>query len=185
MRNRLWRAMQKPLRAAAVIVLVAAGGAASTGVRAADTVKIGFSMPLTGPLASNGKAILTAYQMWQEDVNAKGGLLGRRVELVHYDDQSNPTLVPAIYAKLLDIDKVDLVISSYGTNMTMPAMPVVMPKNLVLMSLFALAVNERFNYRNYFSMFPAGPDAVHDISRAFFEIAKEHHPQLQSAASCG
>jgi ABC-type branched-subunit amino acid transport system substrate-binding protein len=124
MRNRLWHAIQKSLRAAAVIVLVATGGAAGSGVRAADNVKIGFSMPLTGPLASNGKAILTAYQMWQEDVNAKGGLLGRKVELVHYDDQSNPTLVPAIYAKLLDIDKVDLVVSSYGTNMTMPAMPV-------------------------------------------------------------
>src|SRR5260370_41969754 len=104
--NRLWRAIRKSLHAAAVIVLAATGGAASSGVRAADNVKIGFSMPLTGPLASNGKAILTAYQMWQEDVNAKGGLLGRKVELVHYDDQSNPTL---IYAKLLDIDKVDLV----------------------------------------------------------------------------
>ena len=85
--NRLWRAIQKSLRATAVIVLAATGSAAGSGVRAADTVKIGFSMPLTGPLASNGKAILTAYQMWQEDVNAKGGLLGRRVELVHYDDQ--------------------------------------------------------------------------------------------------
>jgi branched-chain amino acid transport system substrate-binding protein len=185
MRNRLWHAIQKSLRAAAVIVLMATGGAAGSGVRAADNVKIGFSMPLTGPLASNGKAILTAYQMWQEDVNGKGGLLGRKVELVHYDDQSNPTLVPAIYAKLLDIDKVDLVVSSYGTNMTMPAMPVVMPKNLVLMSLFALAVNEQFNYRNYFSMFPVGPDAVHDISRGFFEIAKEQRPHLQTVAIVG
>ena len=85
--NRLWRAIQKSLRATAVIVLVATGAPASSVVSAADTVKIGFSMPLTGPLASNGKAILAAYQMWQEDVNAKGGLLGRRVELVHYDDQ--------------------------------------------------------------------------------------------------
>jgi len=93
--------------------------------------------------------------------------------------------MPAIYAKLLDIDRVDLVMSSYGTNMTMPAMPVVMPKNLVLMSLFALAVNEQFNYRNYFSMFPAGPDAVHDISRGFFEIAKEQQPRLQTVAIVG
>ena len=43
-----------------------------------------------------------------------------RVEFVYYDDQSNPTLVPAIYAKLLDIDRIDLVIASYGTNMTLP-----------------------------------------------------------------
>ena len=106
-----------------------AGTIAASAVWAADAIKIGFSMPLTGGLASNGKAILTAYQMWKEDINAKGGLLGRDVELVYYDDQSNPALVPAIYAKLLDVDKIDLVISSYGTNMTMPVMPVVIPKN--------------------------------------------------------
>jgi len=67
---------------------------------AAEPIKIGFSMPLTGGLASNGKAILAAYQMWEEDINAKGGLLGRPVKLIYYDDQSNPSLVPAIYAKL-------------------------------------------------------------------------------------
>src|SRR5215468_10772269 len=132
------------LRIAAVSVWGLAGTIAS--VWAADAIKIGFSMPLTGGLASNGKAILTAYQMWKEDINAKGGLLGRDVELVYYDDQSNPALVPAIYAKLLDVDKIDLVISSYGTNMTMAVMPVVIPKNRVVMSLFALAVNDEFKY---------------------------------------
>ena len=173
------------MSAAALNALVAVGAILSSPVKAADAIKIGFSMPLTGGLASNGKAILTAYQMWQDDINAKGGLLGRKVELIHYDDQSNPALVPAIYAKLLDVDKIDLVISSYGTNMTMPAMPVIMPRNRVLMSLFALAVNEEFKYRNYFSMFPAGPDAVHDISRGYFEIAKEQQPRLQTVAIIG
>ena len=81
---------------------------------------------------------------------------GATVELVYYDDQSNPAHVPPIYAKLLDVDKIDLVISSYGTNMTMPVMPVVIPKNRVVMSLFALAVNDEFKYPYYFSMFPAG-----------------------------
>src|SRR6266581_2611316 len=74
-------------------------GSVTPRAQAADPIKIGFSMPLTGGLASNGKAILTAYQMWEEDVNAKGGLLGRPIKLVYYDDQSNPTLVPGIYAK--------------------------------------------------------------------------------------
>ena len=170
-------------RAAAVIIVAALGAIAASAAGAAEPVRIGFSMPLTGGLASNGKAILTAYQMWTEDINAKGGLLGRKIELVFYDDQSNPALVPGIYAKLLDLDKVDLVISSYGTNMSMPAMPVVMPKNMVLMSLFALALNKQFNYPNYFSMFPAGPDAVHEISRGFFEIAKERN--LQTVAILG
>ena len=80
---------------------------------------------LTGGLASNGKAILAAYQMWEEDINAKGGILGRPVKLIYYDDHSNPSLVPAIYAKLFDVDKIDLAFTSYGTNLSVPSMPVV------------------------------------------------------------
>jgi branched-chain amino acid transport system substrate-binding protein len=151
--------------------------------RAAGPIKIGFSMPLSGALASTGKAILAAYQMWEEDVNAKGGLIGRPVKLVYYDDQSNPTLVPAIYAKLFDVDKVDVMLSSYGTNLTAPVMPVAIPRNLVVMGLFALAINDQFNYPYYFSMFPAGPDAVHEFSRGYFEIAREQ--KLQTVAIVG
>src|SRR5271165_4978391 len=92
---------------------------------AADPIKVGFSMALTGAFAGNGKAALLATQMWAEDQNAKGGLLGRPVELVYYDDQSNPSQVPGIYTKLLDVDKVDLVISGYGTTIIGPAMPVI------------------------------------------------------------
>src|SRR6266481_6690291 len=141
--------------AAALALLASVGGASAA--RAVEPIKIGFSMPLTGGLASNGKAILAAYQMWEEDINAKGGrLLGRPVKLIYYDDQSNPSLVPAIYAKLFDIDKIDLVFTSYGTNLSVPSMPVVIPRNYVLLGLFALAVNSEFNYPYYFSMFPAG-----------------------------
>jgi branched-chain amino acid transport system substrate-binding protein len=156
---------------------------AVAGARAAEPIKIGFSMPLSGALASTGKAILAAYQMWEEDVNAKGGLIGRKVQLVFYDDQSNPTQVPAIYAKLFDVDKVDLVFSSYGTNLTAPVMPVAMPRNVVVMGLFALAINDQFNHPYYFSMFPAGPDAVHEFSRGYFEIAREQ--KLQTVAIVG
>jgi branched-chain amino acid transport system substrate-binding protein len=81
---------------------------------AADPIKIGFGMALTGGLAGNGKAALIAIQIWAEQVNAKGGLLGRPVQLVYYDDQTNPATVPGIYTKLLDVDKVDLVISGYA-----------------------------------------------------------------------
>jgi branched-chain amino acid transport system substrate-binding protein len=154
-----------------------------SGARAAEPLKIGFSMPLTGALATTGKAILAAYQMWEEDVNAKGGLIGRKVQLVFYDDQSNPTQVPAIYAKLFDVDKVDLIFSSYGTNLTAPVMPVAVPRNVVVMGLFALAINDQFHYPYYFSMFPAGPDAVHEFSRGYFEIAREQ--KLQTVAIVG
>src|SRR5712671_2549680 len=58
--------------------------------RAAEPVTIGFGMALTGGLAAAGKTALLAMQIWQEDINAKGGLLGRPVKLVYYDDQSTP-----------------------------------------------------------------------------------------------
>ncbi len=85
-------------------------------VPAADAppITIGFSMSLSGGLAPNGKAALLAMQIWAADTNAQGGLLGRPVKLDYYDDQSNPAQVPGIYTKLLDVDKVDLVISSYA-----------------------------------------------------------------------
>lgn len=154
--------------AALVVALVAIG---YPSARAADPIKIGFSMPLTGGLASEGQGIIVTYQLWREEINAKGGLLGRPIQLVYYDDQSNPSLVPGIYAKLLDVDKVDLLLSSYGTNLTAPVLPVVIPRKRVLMSLFALAVNDEFNYPYYFSMFPGGPDGIREFSRGFFEIA--------------
>ena len=75
-----------------------------------EPIKIGFSMALTGPLGPNGKQALLGMKIWAEEINAKGGLLGRPVKLVYYDDQSNPSTVPGIYTKLLDVDKVDLVV---------------------------------------------------------------------------
>src|SRR5438132_7999036 len=90
-----------------------------------EPIKIGFGMSLTGPLAANGKQALLGMKIWEEETNAAGGLLGRPVKLIYYDDQSNPSTVPGIYTKLLDVDKVDLVLSGYATNMVAPAMPVI------------------------------------------------------------
>src|SRR5437879_10686447 len=178
-----WRTTSRRALMAAALLLPAGVIFGASAAKAAEPIKVGSSMPLTGGLASNGKAILAAYQMWEEDINAKGGLLGRPVKLIYYDDQSNPSLVPAIYAKLFDIDKIDLVFTSYGTNLSVPSMPVVIPRNYVLLGLFALAVNSEFNYPYYFSMFPAGPDAMREFSRGYFEIAKEQ--KLQTVAIAG
>src|SRR5207247_10699220 len=86
--------------------LVAAGllfGILAAGpAGAAEPIKIGFGMGLTGGLAASGKAALLGMKIWEEEVNAKGGLLGRPVKLVYYDDQSNPATVPGIFTKLLD-----------------------------------------------------------------------------------
>jgi branched-chain amino acid transport system substrate-binding protein len=150
--------------------------------RAADPIKIGFSMALTGALASGGKVMLITLKMWEEEVNARGGLLGRPVQLVYYDDQSNGSLVPGIYTKLLDVDKVDLVVSSYATNVAAPAMPVVMQRNKVFLSLFCIAMNTEFKYSRYFSMHPAGPNPKPAYSEGFFKVAMAQNPKPQTLA---
>jgi len=169
--------------ATGVIALAAASGSLlSFAAQAAQPLKIGFSMALSGGLAGAGKAALIAMEIWRDDINKKGGLLGRPVEFVYYDDATNPSTVPGIYTKLLDVDKVDLVVSSYGTNEISPAMPIVMRKKLVFPSLFGLAVNDQFNYDRYFQIMPAGPQPKLDWSRGFFELAKAQHPKPQTVA---
>jgi branched-chain amino acid transport system substrate-binding protein len=171
--------------AAAGAVLLAAGLAAGHMPAAAQSeqpIKIGFSMSLTGPLAANGKQALLGARIWAEEVNAKGGLLGRKVELVNYDDQSNPSNVPGIYTKLLDVDKVDLVVSAYATNMVAPAIPVVMQKNKTFVSLFALAANSEFHYPRYFSMLPSGPTPKESFTEGFFQVAAAQNPKPKTIA---
>src|SRR5262245_14076762 len=121
------------------IVALVVAGTGTFVVQAADPIKIGFGMALTGGLSANGKPALLAVQIWKDDVNKKGGLLGRPVELVYYDDQTNPATVPGIYTKLLDVDKVDLVISGYGTNLIAPLMPIAMERKLTITGIFGLA----------------------------------------------
>ncbi len=157
----------------------AAGVAAS---QSANPIRIGLGMAVTGPLAANGKSALLAMQIWEETVNARGGLLGRPVKLVYYDDQSNPSNVPALYTKLLDIDKVDLIISGYATNMVAPALPIAIARNKVFIGLIGLAVNAEYGYSRYFAMHPAGPSPKAATTRGFFEIAMEQTPKPQTVA---
>ena len=124
-------------------------------------------------------------QIWQDDVNAKGGLLGRPVKLVYYDDQSNPPTVPGIYTKLLDVDKVDLIVSGYGTNLIAPAMPVAIQHDRLFLGLFGMAVNAEFHYPKYFSMLPTGPDPTHAFSEPFFKVALRGNPRPKTVAIVG
>ncbi len=145
-------------------------------------IKIGFSLALTGPLAPNGKQALLGARIWQEEINAKGGLLGRKVEFINYDDQSNPANIPGIYTKLLDIDKVDLVNGPYGTNLVAPAIPIVMQKGKVLIGLFALDGNKEFHYSRYFSMISAGPNPSRSFTDGYFEVAAQQTPKPETVA---
>jgi branched-chain amino acid transport system substrate-binding protein len=157
----------------------------ATGAFAADPIRIGFGMSLTGPNAGAGKMFLVGREIWRDEINAKGGLLGRPIEFVYYDDQSNPSLVPGIYAKLLDVDKVDLVVSPFATNQIAPAMPVVMQKKMTFMALFGTGVNDDFKYDRYFQILPNGPDGNRSFSSGFFDAAANIDPKPRSVALLG
>jgi branched-chain amino acid transport system substrate-binding protein len=165
--------------AGVAVAAMAAGAALAQG---GEPIKIGFSMSLTGPLAANGKQALLGAKIWEEETNKKGGLNGRQVKLVYYDDQSNPSTVPGIYTKLLDVDKVELVVGPYATAMIAPAMPVVIPKNKTFISLFGLAVNEKFKYPRYFSMIPTGQDTKPSFTEGLFQVAVKQNPKPQTVA---
>jgi branched-chain amino acid transport system substrate-binding protein len=120
-------------------------------------IKIGMSMAQTGGLAAGGKASLLGIEIWRDDVNARGGLLGRKVELVVYDDKSSAAETPAIYAKLLDVDKVDLLFAPYATVPTAPLMPLVKQRGMLLMGNFSFQVNSKVGHDMWFNIAPWGP----------------------------
>ncbi|HTR59350.1 MAG TPA: amino acid ABC transporter substrate-binding protein [Casimicrobiaceae bacterium] len=137
----------------AAVVVVGIAGVVPVAY-AKEPIKIGIGIAQTGTLGAGGRAALLALRMWVEDVNARGGLLGRPVELIVYDDQSNPATTPGIYTKLLDVDKVDLLIAPYGTVPTAPIMPLVKERNLLLMGNFSFQVNHKVHHDMYFNNSP-------------------------------
>lgn len=167
---------------AAASLLATTSAVSPAAAQSGEPIKIGFAMALTGPLAANGKQALLGMQIWEEETNKKGGLLGRPVKLIYYDDQTNPSTVPGIYTKLLDVDKVDLVVGPYATNMIAPAMPVIMQKGKMFMTLFGLDVNHAFKYDKYFAFIPTGQSTKPSFTEGFFEVAAKQNPKPQTVA---
>jgi branched-chain amino acid transport system substrate-binding protein len=166
------------------ITLVAGAMFVMSSANAQDKkpIKIGFAMSLSGFLSANGKQALLATEIWRDQVNKAGGLLGRPVELVYYDDKSSGAEIPGIYTKLLDVDKVDLVLSAYATNDVAPAMPIVIRKGKTFISLFALDVNAKFKYPKYFSILPTGPNTKTSFTKGFFDTAVAQKPKPKTVA---
>jgi branched-chain amino acid transport system substrate-binding protein len=145
-------------------------------------IRIGYGISLTGPLGSNGRTARLAHQIWEDQINQKGGLLGRAVQMVAHDDQTNPALVADIYSRLLIEDKVDLVIGGYGDNSIAPAMPKIIELKRYFVGLMGLAVNAQFDYANYFTMIPTGPDPGPALTDGFFEIAARQSPKPETVS---
>ena len=165
--------------AAFIVGLLALGSASA---QSGNPIKIGMSLALTGAGAAPSKVINTSLEIWRDDVNAKGGLLGRPVELVIYDDQSTPANVPNIYTKLITVDKVDLLLGPYGTNFVAPALPTIIQNKKLTISFTAIGINDKFHYDKYFSMVSTGPEGVNAFSIGFFNLAMAQKPKPETVA---
>jgi branched-chain amino acid transport system substrate-binding protein len=163
-------------------LLIACALLSPQAAKADDPIRIGLSVSLTGAVAPIGKQVLSALQIWRDDTNAKGGLLGRPIELVFYDDQSNPANVPGLYTKLIQVDKVDLLIGPYATNMVAPAIPVLMQFHKTTVGILANAANSKFHYDQYFSMLPTGPEPQKAFAYGFFQLAAAQNPRPKTVA---
>ncbi len=153
-------------------ICLAGAVAALSGCEQGDKpIRVGLSIAQTGPLSGAGKSGLVALEMWRDDVNAAGGLLGRKVELIAYDDQTNPAMSPRLYTKLLDVDKVDLLIGPYGTNVTAPIMPLAKRRDLLLIGNFALDVNANIGHDKYFNNMPVA--SGRDWAAPFLELSEK------------
>jgi branched-chain amino acid transport system substrate-binding protein len=145
-------------------------------------IKIGYSLSLSGPLESNGRSALLAHKIWESDINARGGLLGRPVQLVCRDDKTDAAIVRTIYSTLLDVEKVDLVIGGYGTNTLAAAMPIIVARKRFFVGLMGLGVNDALNYPGYFAMIPTGPNPNTALTEGFFDLASLQDPKPVTVA---
>src|SRR5262245_38860849 len=145
-------------------------------------IKIGSSMAMTGGLGPNGKVSLLAIKIWEEDINARGGLLGRKVQVIFRDDQSNPSTIPGIYTQLLDVEKVDLIMGGYATVPLAPTLPIAMQRKKLLIGLLGLGVNSEIHYPNYFVIIPSGPDPKPSFTKGFIELAMKQNPRPATVA---
>lgn len=111
----------------------------AVGAHAVEPIRIGTTQSLSGPLEEFGTNQLRGLQMWVGDVNARGELLGRKVELVHYDDGSDPARSAQLYKKLIQEDQVDLLVGPYSSNITLAASQVAEQFDLPMLTLGASA----------------------------------------------
>jgi branched-chain amino acid transport system substrate-binding protein len=145
-------------------------------------IRIGYCLSLTGPLAGNSSSAQLAHEIWRDHLNARGGLLGRPVELVCLDDEGDALRGAPLYARLIDEDRVDLVVGGYGTNSLLAAMPEIISRQRFFVGLMGLGANNELNYSNYFAMIPTGPNPNAALTEGFFETAALQSPRPKTVA---
>jgi branched-chain amino acid transport system substrate-binding protein len=152
---------------------IAAPAIARPALAQGAPIRIGFTASQSGALAVYGKSMLLARQIWRDDVNEKGGILGRPVQFVFYDDQSNPGSGPTLYSKLIDVDRVDLLFGPYGTPVMSPLLPMIKERDLFIFGIITTWANEDIKHNKYFHAAPYGPRGS-DFMAGFTKIAARH-----------
>jgi branched-chain amino acid transport system substrate-binding protein len=178
----MMNATRRTLGTVAAALLAGLCWTSGASAQSGNPIKVGMSLALTGAGAPAGKMLQAAVEIWRDDINAKGGLLGRPVEVIVYDDQSTPAGVPGLYTKLISVDKADLLLGPYGSNFVAPAMPTLIQNKKMTISFTAIGINDEYKYDKYFSMVPVGSDGVNSFSKGFFEMAAKQNPKPQTVA---
>src|SRR5438477_7005839 len=94
-----------------------------SGPAGAQTIKIGVNEPLTGAFAASGTYVVNGARIAADEINAKGGVLGKKIELVIEDNKSNPTEAAAVAEKLMTRDKTPVMMGAWGSSLTLAVMP--------------------------------------------------------------
>ncbi len=111
------------IRTSWIVPAIALATALLGGGAEAQTIKIGVNEPLTGAFAASGTYVVNGAKIAADEINAKGGILGKKIELVVEDNKSNPTEAAAVAEKLITSDKVPVLMGAWGSSLTLAVMP--------------------------------------------------------------
>lgn len=121
---------------------------------AAETIRIGATVSREGEYEKLSFMVRSGYEVWVKDINKRGGLLGKQVELVTYDDKSKKELIGPLYEKLIVEDKVDLLLSPYGSTLTMQAAEIAEKHGLVMLAATASSTEIwKRGFKNIFGIY--------------------------------
>src|SRR5688572_17636364 len=154
-------------------ILAASGAALAMPVLAqapaGNPVRIGSTLALTGPLSATALTHKLVGEIYVEQLNKRGGLLGRRVEWVVKDDQSKPDLARTLYEQLVTADKVDLLMGPYATGAILSAMGVAQRYNKVLVH-HTFGIPSMAKYEMQFPAWSLGPNPQDTVSNSLFDM---------------
>lgn len=159
-----------------ILAAAALTAAAPLALAQQPPIRIGSTLALTGPLSATAQVHKLVGEIYVEDLNRRGGLLGRRVEWVLKDDQSKPDLARTLYEQLITADKVDLLMGPYATGAILSAMGVAQRYNKVLVH-HTLGVPSLAKYDKQFPAWSLGSDPGTTTTNTVFEaLAKGPKP---------